>query len=73
MQKLSSPALKPLRFGGVLISGGRLFHKFIAAGRRLPLYTLGRIQDLTNGGSDKRPPKAVAPRWVQGHASPENF
>lgn len=40
MQKLSSPALKPLRFGWVLTSGGRLFHKFIAAGRRLPLYTL---------------------------------
>ena len=25
---------------------------------------LGRIQDLTKGGSDKRPPKAVAPRGV---------
>ena len=34
---------------------------------------LGRIQDLTKGGSDKRPPKAVGPRGVQGHASPENF
>ena len=28
--------------------------------------TLGRIQDLTKGGSDKRPPKAVAPRVVRG-------
>ena len=27
---------------------------------------LGRIQDLTKGGSDKRPPKAVAPRGVRG-------
>ena len=34
---------------------------------------LGRIQDLTKGGSDKRPPKAVAPRGVRGHAPPENF
>ena len=34
---------------------------------------LGRIQDLTKGGSDKRPPKAVAPRGVGGHAPPENF
>ena len=35
-------------------------------------YFLGRIQDFMKGGSDKRPPKAVAPRRVQGHASPEN-
>ena len=35
--------------------------------------TLGRIQDLTKGGSDKRPPKAVTPRGVRGHAPPENF
>ena len=34
---------------------------------------LGRIQDLTKGVSDKRPPKAVAPRGVRGHPSPENF
>ena len=27
---------------------------------------LGRIQDLTTGGSDKRPPKAIAPRGVRG-------
>ena len=27
---------------------------------------LGRIQDLTKGGSDKRPPKAMAPRGVRG-------
>ena len=26
---------------------------------------LGRIQDLTKGGSDKRLPKAVAPRGVR--------
>ena len=35
--------------------------------------TLGRIQDLTKGSSDKRPLKAVAPRGVREHASPENF
>ena len=35
--------------------------------------TLGRIQDLTKGGSDKRPPKAVAPRGVRGYAPPEKF
>ena len=29
--------------------------------------TLGRIQDLTKGGLDKRPPKAVASRGVGGH------
>ena len=34
---------------------------------------LGRIQDVTKGGSDKRPPKAVVPRGVRGHAPPENF
>ena len=34
---------------------------------------LGRIQDLTKGGSDKRPPKVVAPRGVRGHAPPENL
>ena len=34
---------------------------------------LGQIQDLTKGGSDKRPPKAVVPRGVRGHAPPENF
>ena len=28
--------------------------------------SLERIQDLTKGGSDKRPPKAVAPRGVRG-------
>ena len=33
---------------------------------------LGRIQDLTKGGSDKRPPKAAAPRGIRGHAPPEN-
>ena len=27
---------------------------------------LGLIQDLTKGGSDKRPSKAVAPRGVRG-------
>ena len=27
---------------------------------------LGRIQDLTKWGSDKRSPKAVAPRWCGG-------
>ena len=27
---------------------------------------LGRIQDLTKGGSDKRPPKAVVPRECGG-------
>ena len=36
-------------------------------------YDLGRPQDLPKGGSDKRPPKAVAPRGVRGHAPPENF
>ena len=30
---------------------------------------LGRIQDLTKGGSDKDSPKAVVPRGVRGHAS----
>ena len=35
--------------------------------------SLGRIQDLTKGGSDKRPPEAVARRGVRGHAPPENF
>ena len=34
---------------------------------------LGRIQDLTKGGSDKRPPKAVDRRGVRGHVPPENF
>ena len=34
---------------------------------------LGRSQDLTKGGSDKRPPKAVAPRGVWRHAPPKNF
>ena len=34
---------------------------------------LGQIQDLTKGGSDKRPPKAVAPRGVRVHAPPEIF
>ena len=34
---------------------------------------LGRIQGLTKGGSDKRPPKAVARRGVRGHVPPENF
>ena len=28
-------------------------------------YFLGRIQDFTKGGSDKRPPKAVAPRGAR--------
>ena len=36
-------------------------------------YLLGRIQDLTKGASDKRPPKAVAPTGVWVHAPPENF
>ena len=27
---------------------------------------LGRIQDFTKGGSNKRPPKALAPRGVRG-------
>ena len=31
---------------------------------------LVRIQDLTKGGSDKRPPKAVAPRGGPGACSP---
>ena len=31
-------------------------------------YNLGRIQDLRKGGSYKRPPKAVGPRGVRGHA-----
>ena len=33
---------------------------------------LGRIQDLTKGGSDKRLPKAVAPRG-SGTCSPGKF
>ena len=36
-------------------------------------YDLGRPQDLTKGGSDKRPPKTVAPRGVRGHGPLENF
>ena len=39
----------------------------------LSVYILGRIQDLTKGGSDKRPPEAVVRRGVRGHAPPENF
>ena len=35
--------------------------------------SLGRIQDLTKGRSDKRPPKAVAPMGVRGRAPLENF
>ena len=34
---------------------------------------LGRIQDLTKRGWDKRPPKAVAPRGVRGHVPQETF
>ena len=34
---------------------------------------LGRIHDLTKGGSDKRPPKAVAPRGVPGVRKIFNF
>ena len=34
---------------------------------------LGRIQDLTTGGSDKRPPKAVVHRGAWGQAPSENF
>ena len=34
---------------------------------------LGLIQDLTKGGSEKRPPKAVAPRGVRGHAPRKIF
>ena len=37
---------------------------------------LGRIQDLTKWGSDKRPPRAVAPTGgggSPGHAPPEKF
>ena len=30
------------------------------------MHTLGRIQDLTKGGLDKHPPKAVAPRGSGG-------
>lgn len=40
---------------------------------RFLLRYLGRIQDLTKGGLDKRPPKAVASRGVRGPTPPENF
>ena len=33
----------------------------------------GADPGFDEGGSDKRPPKAVAPRGVRGHAPPENF
>ena len=33
----------------------------------------GFMQDLTKGGSDKHPPKVVAPRGVLEHAPPEHF
>ena len=34
---------------------------------------LGRIQDLTKGVSDKRPPKTLAPRGVRGHGHRKIF
>ena len=34
---------------------------------------VGRIQDLTKGGSDKGPTKAVALRGVREHAPPDIF
>ena len=36
-------------------------------------YLGGSIIRWTGWGSEKRPPKAVAPRGVRGHAPPENF
>jgi len=36
-------------------------------------YTLGWIQDFTEGGSILGPPKAVPCRGVLGHPPPENF
>ena len=49
-----------------------IYHHMLTSSTQLE-NSLGQIQDLTKGGSDKRPPKAVAPRGIRGHAPPENF